>query len=261
MRKARRRCYASAVTESAVLETPSLVRRDPNLLDFVISVAAILIPVILLSAMLYGFVAREALGRGERPDPTTVMTPLSLFVLQVVQASLTIFVCWALACRKYGRSFVEGLAIRPVSPRILRLSVLLGLLLPFGIVILPVSGESPMQKLQETNAGFALIAFAALIMPPVEEIYFRGFVFPIFRRYVGAPIGVLLVMIAFGAMHASQLSGEPFALAYVTFVGLVFTIQRYKTDSLVPSMVTHLIYNGTLVTFGVVARIMGVEAP
>lgn len=85
-------------------------------------------------------------------------------------------------------------------------------------------------------------------MVPVEELYYRGFIFPALRDRWGATTAVVLTTLWFWAAHVFQLFGDPAGIAVILVVATTFTLQRHRSGSLVPPLLTHAAYNGVLVT-------------
>lgn len=115
------------------------------------------------------------------------------------------------------------------------------------------SGDSIMAELSSSWHGLLVITFAALLMPLVEELYYRGFIYTILDKELSRlhphawPLAVLIVTGWFGAVHAFQVAGDWIALPVITLMGLSWTLMRRHYDSLLPSMLSHWSYNATLV--------------
>ena len=120
----------------------------------------------------------------------------------------------------------------------------------------PVAGELDLDV-----QGFALVEHRSTVVDfyddeQVEEIYYRGFIFPVLCRKLGAVWSILIVTVWFGGVHAAQLHGDWALLPIVTGMGFIFTVQRYLTGSLLPSIVTHWTYNTFLVFLTVIMLLL-----
>lgn len=191
---------------------------------------------------------------------TSGFGPVMILVTSMLGAAATFVVCWLFVCRKYGKSLVEGFAIRRVPSKTIFLSVAIGLagaVAATALISQFGTGKSLMEKLLSTPAGFAVMVFLGLTVPPFEEIYYRGFIFPVLSRKLGVAGGILLVVVWFGSAHAFQLAKDPAALIIVVVMGLVWTLQRHLSKSLVPSIVSHWTYNAALFAVGLAERIAG----
>ena len=167
----------------------------------------------------------------------------------MLSAPVIVLVCWVFVCRKYGKFLFEGLAIRRIPWKTLLVSVAIGVVGAVAAMLLMSkfsTGKSSMSKLVSTPLGFTVVVFLCLTLPFIEEIYYRGFIYPVLRKKVGVVGGIILMTVWFGGAHAAQLWQDPAALIFVAAMGLVWTLQRELSKSVVAGMVTHWIYNATL---------------
>jgi membrane protease YdiL (CAAX protease family) len=91
---------------------------------------------------------------------------------------------------------------------------------------------------------FLLMVLAVTLAPLVEEMIFRGYIYPVVARSLGIPAGVILTGILFGLLHAPQLSGAWAQIGLLIVVGIVFTYIRAVSRTVLASYITHLSYNG-----------------
>jgi uncharacterized protein len=112
---------------------------------------------------------------------------------------------------------------------------------------LPIPKEVPMDRFFKTPAeAWALSLFGITFAPLLEELFFRGFLYPVLVRRLGVTVAVLVTAAGFSLIHAPQL-GRAWAPVLVIFmVGLALTITRAVTKSVAASLITHMAYNGTL---------------
>lgn len=85
-----------------------------------------------------------------------------------------------------------------------------------------------------------IISFLALVVIPpiVEEILFRGFMFPAFAGRVGIFIGALFSSLLFGFAHLQANVG-----VYTIVLGLLLCYMYKRTGSIIPGMALHMINN------------------
>lgn len=182
--------------------------------------------------------------------------PAAVLIISLLSGAGTLAVSWFMMCRKFKRSFFEGLALKKIGVGTLAVSVVIGLV---GAIVATVlmaffsTGESAMAKLASTSFGLAVIVVIALLLPFSEEIYYRGFLLPILQRYLGG-WAVGLVALWFVAAHVPQLIGDWMGIPVIFVMGLIWTWQRYKTGSLVPGIVTHWVYNFVQVVIALFAK-------
>jgi membrane protease YdiL (CAAX protease family) len=86
----------------------------------------------------------------------------------------------------------------------------------------------------------------------MEELFFRGFLYPVLARRTGIPTAVLFTAVPFGLMHYLQYRSWG-AVLIITLVGVVLTLVRVATKSVAASFLVHVGYNGTLMTLAAVA--------
>jgi len=173
------------------------------------------------------------------------------YYLHFFDTVVTLFIVWFFLCFKYNRPLFEGLAIRMVNFGYLFLSIFLGIFLAFAVSYIyyvsepyfPVK-ETPLEDFMSDPKGFVFVIVGSIYIAPfIEEIYYRGFLFPIIRRECGAVKGIVYTGLWFGLVHGYQVGGHLISIGCITFVGLVLTLLRHKTDSLIPPILAHLTYN------------------
>jgi hypothetical protein len=126
-----------------------------------------------------------------------------------------------------------------------------GAVLSIAILILqrflPMPKELPIDRFFKTAAeAWALSIFGVTIVPLMEELFFRGFLYPVLARRLGLPVSVILTSIAFGMIHGAQLGWTWAPVLVVSLVGVALTLTRAKTKSVASSMLMHMAYNGTI---------------
>ena len=87
-----------------------------------------------------------------------------------------------------------------------------------------------------------LLLCVAIVGPIVEELFFRGMLYPVMRRHAPAWIAVLLNAGVFAALHFI-----PIMLPMLFVSGIVFALVRERTGSLVPGMLIHGLQNASFV--------------
>lgn len=188
---------------------------------------------------------------------------------QVAQQKLWIALCtqfvWYVIVAFYMVMFVEGTyhqrfwsAIRWNWPR-----RTWPLLVPLGMVLVLMQGlekffrlpkHIPMEDfLKSPSVAILTAIFAVSLGPLMEELFFRGFLYPVLARRWGVFAAVSITSVAFGLVHGAQLAFAPGLILIVFLVGLVLTIVRAKTGSVGSSLVVHISYNSTLVVLGAIA--------
>jgi len=115
-----------------------------------------------------------------------------------------------------------------------------------GLLPLPAR-KSPMEQLFRDPASALLLgAFGVLLAPAIEELVFRGFLYPVLERAHGAAAAVVATGSVFSLVHAQQYGWAWQNLLLLAYVGVVFGVLRAASGSLIPSTLAHASYNLTL---------------
>jgi membrane protease YdiL (CAAX protease family) len=124
------------------------------------------------------------------------------------------------------------------------------LMLGFDILgdrFLPMPKSTPFEQfLARPLDAYLTAAFAVSFGALMEELFFRGFLYPVVARRLGAVWGILITAVLFGLMHAPQYGYSWAAVLVVACVGIVLAMVRAMTKSVAASFLAHVGYNGTL---------------
>jgi membrane protease YdiL (CAAX protease family) len=86
---------------------------------------------------------------------------------------------------------------------------------------------------------YATLFAAVFIAPICEETFFRGFVFAGLLRSMPPVWAIILSALLFAVAHA-----DPGSFAVLFFIGLALALLRWRTQSLWPGILLHLLNNG-----------------
>ena len=125
-----------------------------------------------------------------------------------------------------------------------------GAVLYFGLIaiaqILPIPKHLPIDRFFSNAQEAAIMSiFAVTFAPLMEELFFRGFLYPVLARRLGMGISILLTSAAFAILHGAQLKYS-WAVLIIFLVGVALTTVRAITKSVAASFLLHVGYNGTL---------------
>ena len=127
------------------------------------------------------------------------------------------------------------------------LGVLLSVAVVLATALLPIPKQLPIEKYFADPAGTWMLAiFGVTIAPIMEELLFRGFLYPALARPLGVRWSVAITSAAFAFIHSSQLANAWAPLLLLFVVGLVLTMVRVRTGSVLPGVFLHAAYNFTL---------------
>lgn len=159
----------------------------------------------------------------------------------------------------WGREFWVGLAgYAAVLPLFFAILFLL-------VVIVQLFAYEPpphplVEIFLEEEHSPALIAyslFLACVMGPVlEEIFFRGFCYPAFKKRWGVKWALILSAAFFSLIHQNA-----FAFLPVFVLGLALGYLYEKRGTLIPSIVLHVVHNSIFIAYFFLAKeaLMGIK--
>jgi membrane protease YdiL (CAAX protease family) len=112
----------------------------------------------------------------------------------------------------------------------------------------------PIEELfKNRNSAMLLLAMAVLVAPLVEETVFRGYLYPLFAKTFGILPGILLTGVLFGLMHGAQLGWAWGFVSLLILVGVIFTLARALTGTVLASYLLHLGYNSMIALSSIIA--------
>jgi membrane protease YdiL (CAAX protease family) len=174
-------------------------------------------------------------------------------ILSLLDAGLLLWLI-AFFCRAHGermrdvmlgnRSITREVALGVMlTPLVLFASVFVLLLIQQFLPWLHNVARNPFEDLIRTPAQALLFAFIGVIAGGVREEVQRGFILHRFDQYLGgAPVGLVLFSVVFGAGHALQ--GDDTAIV-TGLLGLAWGIMYIRRRSIVSPMVSHSVFNVT----------------
>jgi len=92
-------------------------------------------------------------------------------------------------------------------------------------------------------AAAIMTLFAVIVTPVVEEILFRGVMYPVSARSLGVTGGVALVSLVFALAHVATYGVDVYLVGQTLVAGFYLTWLRARTGSLVPSVAAHAALN------------------
>jgi uncharacterized protein len=129
--------------------------------------------------------------------------------------------------------------------------VLIGIVLSFALQILasrlPIPKNLPIDTFFRTpSEAWVLTIFGITLAPLMEELFFRGFLYPVLTRGIGVSAAIFITGFAFALLHGSQLMYSWGPVLVIFLVGIVLTMVRARKDSVAASLIVHVSYNGTI---------------
>ena len=134
------------------------------------------------------------------------------------------------------------------------LGVVLSIAIQAASLVLPFPKELPVDKYFSSATGAYLMAiFGITVAPLMEELFFRGFLFPALARHTNRTFSLVFTALSFAMMHEAQLAHAWAPLLMLFVVGMALTYARARTGSVAVSFLMHVGYNlaiFTLLWFG-----------
>ncbi len=176
--------------------------------------------------------------------------PLVVVAGQSLAYLLILAYMYVLVTRERGRpNFLAALHWN--WPSNIAVYVLAGFILSLALQavahFLPIPKELPIDSFFRTPAeAWALGILSITLAPLMEELFFRGFLYPVLARRLGVTFAVFATALGFAALHGAQLLFSWGPVLVIFLVGLVLTMVRAKTNSVAAGVIIHMAYNGTI---------------
>jgi membrane protease YdiL (CAAX protease family) len=175
-----------------------------------------------------------------------------LVTLAGVQVAVFLGGCALFAARRPGASWSDLFALRPVSPLLLVVALLLGVAvtMPADFLATTIQRFFPLPKalaaelsqrleMRSPAHGVALFLVASVLGPFSEELLFRGALFTGLRPHHTPGVAIAATSILFAMTHPLLQFLLPIAVLAVVLGWL-----RSASGSLAPSFMMHIGYNG-----------------
>jgi len=128
-------------------------------------------------------------------------------------------------------------------------SGVLALLQLNGLLMEQIQGMNEiLNPLTEANL-FIMILTIGIVAPFAEEFLFRGVIYRTLSKNISIPATIIIQGVLFGIYHANLIQG-----VYASLLGIIFGFITYKTQSLWPAIIAHMINNTIAV---IIPTVMG----
>jgi len=201
---------------------------------------------LLLSAILPCYVGAFMVVRlsgATSKEGQTLILQSSLYALLL--SALYLLVAW-----RYRKPFWRSLGwVRP--PRGTWWCVVGGPLLAIclsalGAALRAPEGPDAIKSLITGRASLIIVMFFAVVLGPIfEELFFRGFLFPLLAKTFGAAAGVLFSALPFALLHGAQNRWAWQPVTLVGIAGVAFGFVRSRTGSTAAATILHSSFNLT----------------
>jgi membrane protease YdiL (CAAX protease family) len=203
----------------------------------------------------YGFSLLTILAARTVPayQHVTLMTlasnPKLAVVAQAAAYPVVALFIYVLVRSRAHRTFSEAIQWRWPSSALSFIAFGVGLALAIQWVsrLLPIPKSMPVdQYFNDMTSAYMMAMFGTTLAPLLEELFFRGLLFQILRRWLGLATAVVLTGAAFAAIHGAQLGYSWGPVVSIFTVGVALTLVRVRAGSVAASFLVHAGYNLTL---------------
>lgn len=239
----------------------------PWSLPIAIGVWILSILAILLAPVIFVIPYYILSGKGVPTDPEKDPMVILLSLIAVVPAHiLTLIVCYPVVTEGRKFPFFETLGWRLGNFRWWHfIAIIIGF---FGLLaavstVFPDSDNELLRILRSSPmAAYFMAALATLFAPFIEELVYRGVLYPAVERSAGKVAAILIVTFLFAGIHFPQYWGSPGSIIAITLLSFVLTATRAVSGNLLPSVILHFVFNA-LQSVSIVYLTMngGLEAP
>jgi uncharacterized protein len=154
--------------------------------------------------------------------------------------------------RRGGRPRLREFGFRPIRRRALlwaagALVVYFVLSAIYVAIAQPPTDDLPQELGADKSTALAVITglFVIGVAPPVEEFFFRGFLYQALRNRLGVRGGAVLSGLLFGAIHL-----KPEYLVPLAILGTILALLFQRTNSLWPCILVHAANNALAFAVG-----------
>jgi len=139
-----------------------------------------------------------------------------------------------------GKDAFPALGLRPANWKYPVFGALGTLFLSVAVSQIGIEPQGMKQVIEVLPGNLALsLVLLAVLAPLVEELIFRGLLYGWVTGRWGSLAGLIVSSVAFAAAHY-----EPAHVVLVLPLGFFFGWLRRRTDSLLPSLFSHIVNNG-----------------
>ncbi len=219
--------------------------------------ASVILIVILQMLFVFPYVASQNVNFNDQQSFMTFVSndPTAIFlqIAAVVPAHIiTLIIAWLIITRINKYSFKEMLGWHWGGYNWWQTALwtvfLVGIVFAMAITMTYIYGDSEndLDKILKSSryAVFLVAILATFSAPLVEEVVYRGVLYSALQRTTNIPIAVIMVTFVFAVVHFFQYWGDQATIITITFLSLLLTLIRVKTNSLLPCIFFHFVING-----------------
>lgn len=239
------------------LPIPEPAKTEVDLLDVLLVVVAMAVAFVVLGTLAATIFILTHRSHGMNPKLLEdAMSKNAFFIVPmqfVIYVAIIGFMAMLVSAR-HKTSLAQAVHWNvPAKGRILAFALITGTVLALisdiGEVVLHrwIPDSLPITEyFKDRPSALLLGAFGILVAPLMEELLFRGFLYPALARWTGTAVSVIMTASAFTLLHGAQLGYSWAPLLLIFVVGLTLTIARVRTNSVATCVIVHMTYNFVL---------------
>ncbi len=213
--------------------------------DVLLIVFVAMVAIALFSVTAFGIAIRTSAYHGATPAEVARDARIVIPVQSAAYLVIVVFM-YLMVQRGYGYRFWDAIRWHWPDNGWAYLLGGVGLALAVEVVstLLPIPKSLPIEHFFTSATGAYLMGmFGISAAPLVEELFFRGFLYPVLARRLGMLFGIVLTAALFAMIHESQLGYAWGPVLLLFIVGLALTITRARTRSVAAGFLVHVGYN------------------
>ncbi len=208
-----------------------------------------IVPTLLaLPYIVYRYAGTEKAAQVLVTDPTVLL----LSVLGVIPAHILTFgAAWAIVTNYGKRPFWRALgwSFSPKFGFVFSAGLAIGLYIVGSILAKLIGGDATDIDILANSSLAVRLLLAVLATtsgPLVEEIVYRGVLYPSLQKRIGMIWAVVLVSFLFVLVHVYQYRNSLGAIAVIALLSVSLTLVRARTGRLLPCFIMHMFFNGVV---------------
>ncbi len=161
------------------------------------------------------------------------------------------------AGRSAGFHLKVGVLLFAVGVFLPKLLIFLRDLIDLGAV--PERWETLMQHHGTLPFWIYMAVGSYVLVPILEELFFRGYVQTRVTEDFGPAIGILITALAFSVSHTQFFIASVFSLGMLGglfFSALLLSYARYRTGSVIPGVIAHAVGNVPVMDFSLIVTLL-----
>jgi len=171
------------------------------------------------------------------------------FVTYLVIVAFMVFLVWTRHRMSLSQAIQWKLPGRRLAINALMIGAALAMVSDIGEIVFHrwIPDSLPITEyFKDRPSALLLAAFGILVAPLMEELLFRGFLYPALARWTGSFISIVVTASAFTLLHGAQLGYSWAPLLLIFIVGVALTVTRVVTRSVATCVIVHMTYNFAL---------------